>query len=109
LFDYKYCSNCHTCEVACKNHLHVDPAKTPGIVIKEVGPYQLVEGDTDAWYWRNLPVPTSLCDLCADRLAAGKKPTCVHHCLANCIEYGPIEELARRVAELGDSVCIFKP
>jgi Fe-S-cluster-containing dehydrogenase component len=50
-----------------------------------------------------------LCDMCADRLDAGKKPTCVHHCLASCIEYGPIEDLAKRVAELGSSVSIFKP
>ena len=38
LFDYKYCSDCHTCEVACKNHLGTDIAKKPGSVVLEMGP-----------------------------------------------------------------------
>ncbi|MDR1713988.1 MAG: hypothetical protein LBR39_07565 [Coriobacteriales bacterium] len=109
LFDYKYCSNCHTCEVACKNHLNVDIAKTPGIVVKEVGPYQLEEGNPDAWEWKNFPIPTKLCDLCASRLDAGKKPSCVHHCLAKCIEYGPVEDMAKRALELGRAVSIIIP
>jgi Fe-S-cluster-containing dehydrogenase component len=109
LFDYKYCSDCHTCEVACKNHLGTDIAKKPGIVVLEMGPYHLEEGNPDAWDWKYIPVPTALCDLCADRLDAGKAPTCVHHCLAKCIEYGPIEEMAKRAAEIGHKVSIFKP
>ncbi|MDR2672969.1 MAG: hypothetical protein LBC35_06810 [Coriobacteriales bacterium] len=109
LFDYKYCSNCHTCEVACKYHLKTDLAKKPGIVVLEKGPYHLDEDDPDAWDWDYIPVPTALCDLCADRLDAGKKPSCVHHCLAFCIEYGPIDELAKRAQEIGHKVSIIRP
>jgi Fe-S-cluster-containing dehydrogenase component len=109
LFDYKYCSNCHTCEVACKNHLDTDMAKRPGIVVLEKGPYHLDESDPDAWDWDYIPVPTELCDLCAERLDVGKKPSCVHHCLGFCIEYGPVDELAKRAAEIGRKVSIFLP
>ncbi len=115
LIDYKYCSNCHTCEVACKNHLQltlgkeIDLAKTPGIVVLEYGPFHLEEGNPDAWDWKYIPTPTAMCDLCVDRLDAGKKPTCVHHCLANCMDYGPIEDMAKKALEIGHKVCIFKP
>jgi len=116
LVDYKYCSLCHSCEVACKYHLQetlgkdIDQGKTPGIVVLEKGPFHLDENDPDAWDWDYIPVPTALCDLCADRLDAGQKPTCAHHCLAACIEVGPLEDLVKRVAELGNKkVLIFKP
>ena len=112
LFDYKYCSNCHTCEVACKNHLGQTAeefAAKPGIVVLEKGPYHLDEGNPDAWDWDYIPVPTALCDLCADRLDAGKKAMCVKHCLAFCIEIGPIDELAKRALEIGHKVSIYKP
>jgi Fe-S-cluster-containing dehydrogenase component len=112
LFDYKYCSNCHTCEVACKNHLKQTAEqfeKTPGIVVLEKGPYQLEEGNTDAWDWDYIPVPTKLCDLCVDRLEAGKRPWCEKHCLAACIEYGPLDKLAERALKIGHKVSIVKP
>ena len=28
-----------------------------------------------------------------DRVAEGKKPTCVHHCLAQVLKFGPVDEL----------------
>lgn len=43
-------------------------------------------------------MPTDLCDLCADRVAAGKEPTCVHHCQAFCMRFGRVEELAAELA-----------
>ena len=52
-----------------------------------------------------LPFPTDLCDLCAARTAVGREPTCVHHCLANVMYYGPVEELARNAAERRPSRC----
>ena len=48
--------------------------------------------------WNKIPVPTDLCDLCADRLAQGKDPTCVHHCLADCMSFGTVEEMAAELA-----------
>ena len=27
LIDYKYCTGCHTCEIACQKHLGLEPDK----------------------------------------------------------------------------------
>ena len=29
----------------------------------------------------------------------GKEPTCVHHCQAACMEYGKIEDLAKKLTD----------
>ncbi len=44
-----------------------------------------------------IPVPTDLCDLCAERTEKGKEPLCVHHCLANVITYGLTSELVEKM------------
>jgi anaerobic dimethyl sulfoxide reductase subunit B (iron-sulfur subunit) len=44
------------------------------------------------------PIPTALCDQCADRLEKGKDPMCTHHCQAKCMTFGPIEELQKQMA-----------
>jgi Fe-S-cluster-containing dehydrogenase component len=105
LIDYEYCTGCHSCEVACKN-VHKLPRGKWGIKLTEVGPWQ-VEGDK--WEWNYIPVPTQLCDLCEDRVAEGKLPSCVHHCLGKCMEYGTLEELAKKMAEKGKKVMMFAP
>ncbi|MEM5767477.1 MAG: oxidoreductase, partial [Bacillota bacterium] len=84
-------------------------AAKPGIVVLEKGPYQLEKDNPDAWDWDYIPVSTAQCDLCVDRLAAGKKPSCVKHCLAFCIETGPVDQLAKRAAEIGRKVSIYIP
>jgi len=109
LVDFKYCTNCHTCEVACQEEKDLSAGEY-GIKVFENGPYKKAGAKMDdAWEWSYIPVPTYLCDLCADRLDAGKKPMCVKHCLAACMEYGPMTELAARSVELGNKVAIFKP
>ena len=90
LIDYEYCTGCKTCTMACQVEKDL-PQGRDGIVVKEVGPWQ-IEGDT--WQYDYIPVPTDECDLCAERVAAGKKPSCVAHCLADVMRYGTIEELA---------------
>ena len=84
LISYEWCSGCQSCEVACKEE-HGLGVGAWGIRVLDDGP------------WSKTPVPTDLCDLCADRVAAGKDPTCVHHCLAQCMEFGPVEELAQKL------------
>lgn len=109
LIDYKYCTNCHSCEVACQQEkgLGVDEY---GIRVFESKPERKDGGAVDdAWNWAYLPMPTWRCDLCADRMEAGRKPMCVKHCLAACMQVGPMEELAEKAKELGDKVVIFKP
>lgn len=100
LIDLEYCSGCQSCEVACKAE-HDFPVGKWGIRVFEDGPWAL-DGDggksTKTWNWNKVPVPTNLCDLCEDRVNAGKEPSCVHHCLADCMKFGTIEELATELA-----------
>lgn len=100
LIDYEFCSGCQSCEVACKEE-HGYPVGTWGIRVFDDGPW-LVEEPHD-WNWHKIPVPTKLCDLCADRVAAGKLPSCVHHCQNAVVVWGTVEELARKAAEAGKS------
>ena len=108
LVDYKYCSGCHSCEVACKNE-HGFPIGQFGIKVLEMPPMKIGEGVVDAWDWIYLPVPTALCDQCASRLEAGEKPTCVKHCQSFCQECGTLEDMQKRAAELDHKVAVFLP
>jgi Fe-S-cluster-containing dehydrogenase component len=104
VIDYEFCTGCHTCEVACKKYLEL-PKGQFGIKILQDGPRQLENGK---WELNYLPMPTSLCDLCAGRLAEGKDANCVHHCPAHAMHFGPVEEMAKLVAEKGNRV-LFVP
>ena len=95
LIDYKFCTNCHTCEIACKQELDIPEGKW-GIKVYDVGPWH-IEGEK--WQMAWVPVPTDMCDLCADRVSKGKLPACVHNCYAGCMQYGTIEELAKELAK----------
>lgn len=95
LIDIEYCSGCHSCEVACKEE-HNLPVGKWGIRLMQDGPWEI---DAKHMNWNKVPIPTDLCDLCADRTSEGRMPTCMHHCLAKCIEYGPVDELAAKLAE----------
>ena len=91
LIDYEYCSGCRSCEVACKEE-HGYPVGTWGIKVLVNGPWQIEGHD---WNWDNIPTPTKLCDLCTERVSDGRAPTCVHHCLAQVMKFGILEELSR--------------
>ncbi len=69
LINYQYCTGCHSCEVACKNVLKL-PRGQWGIKLLENGPWEVTPGKFE---WDYIPTPTQLCDLCADRVAEGKK------------------------------------
>ena len=108
LFNYEYCSGCHSCEVACKNHLKLGLGKW-GIKVTEVQPFRTTDAGKNDMEWIYQPVPTKLCDMCEDLVANGEKPACVHHCLAFCIEYGTPEEMFKRASEIGTRVSVFLP
>jgi len=95
LVDYDWCTGCHSCEVACQME-HNFPLGQFGIMVTELGPW---EYKPEVWQFTYIPTPTDQCDQCADRLALGKEPTCVQHCQAECMEYGPLEDLARKLAD----------
>lgn len=100
LINYKLCSGCESCVVACKEE-HGYPVGRWGIKVYKDGPWGKKDGAEygSDFNWNNVPVPTDLCDLCADRVARGRKPTCVHHCLADVMRYGTVEELALELAK----------
>lgn len=104
VIDYKYCTGCHTCEVACRKEKNL-PIDEWGIKLTEHGPAKL----GGEWMWNYVPVPSSLCDLCEERIAEGKKPACVHHCLADCMRVAPVEEAPSVMAELGNGSVCFMP
>jgi len=49
------------------------------------------------WQYDFLPYFTEWCSLCEERCGKGKKPSCVQHCQAQCLEWGPVEELAKQI------------
>ncbi len=89
LIDYQYCTGCHSCEVACKMEKELPHGKH-GIQLAHNGPWKITD---EKWENTFVPIPTDICDLCADRVAADKRPTCVQHCQASVIEYGTVEQL----------------
>ena len=95
LIDYEFCTDCHTCEVACQREHGFAPGEWD-VRVLEYGPVQLSE---DKWEWTYLPLLTSRCDLCAERVEMGKLPTCVHHCQSGIMYYGTLEELSQKLAE----------
>ena len=98
LFDYQYCTGCHSCEVACQQE-HNYPAGKFGITVTE----HILE-TKHGLSINYLPFPTDLCDFCFSRVKNNKKPSCVKHCLASCIEFGPLDELIKNAKELEKSV-----
>lgn len=107
LFDYKYCTGCHSCEVACIKELGLDEGQF-GIQVFQMGPWKAGKGGADKWVYNYIPAPTDLCNLCEQRVSEGKLPTCVHHCQSMCIEYGPVEDLVKKT--VGDyKVSVYSP
>ena len=96
LIDYEYCTNCGSCQVSCKEE-HGYPVGKTGISVHADGPWRI---DDDNINFNYFPLPTDLCDLCAERTGKGKEPLCVHHCLANVLYYGPVEELAKKLEDV---------
>jgi Fe-S-cluster-containing dehydrogenase component len=58
----------------------------------------------DKAYLVYLPFPTELCILCAPRTKKGLEPACVQHCMAACMKYGHIEELAKEMGKKARTV-----
>jgi Fe-S-cluster-containing dehydrogenase component len=92
LIDYEYCTGCHACEVACAQEYGHAPGMSGMRVIEVI--QQLPH---DRAYLSYLPFPTELCILCRPRTREGLRPACVQHCMAACMKYGRIEELAKEM------------
>jgi Fe-S-cluster-containing dehydrogenase component len=90
--------------MACKVELGLKTGHY-GIKLHADGPTLMPDGKYEYLY---LPIPTSLCDLCEERVKAGKLPTCVHHCQSNCMYYGKVDELVAKAKEL-NKPCLYMP
>lgn len=106
LIDNEYCTGCHSCEIACQNE-HGLPGDQWGIKVLELGPIKLLEDKQ--WEWRYIPALTKYCDLCKERVDNGEVPSCQLHCLAQAIEYGSVEDLAKKMEAKGKMASIFIP
>ncbi|MCL1846935.1 MAG: 4Fe-4S binding protein [Coriobacteriia bacterium] len=104
LIDYEYCTGCHSCEVACQME-HGLPVGQYGIKVAEVGPWQI---HADKWQFAYVPIPTEQCNLCGERVAKGKLPSCVHHCQASVMKYGLVTDLAKEL-EAKRQMVLFVP
>lgn len=86
IVNYEYCTNCRSCEISCRKEKDISLDEW-GIQVQQIGPAKF----GDAVEWDYLPVPSSLCDMCAERIQAGKKAACELHCLADVIQIVPVE------------------
>jgi Fe-S-cluster-containing dehydrogenase component len=98
LIEYEYCTGCNTCIVACKQE-HSFPVGKGGIKVNEI-----ITEDGDNVRVDYIPYPTEFCNFCAARVSNGEKPSCVKHCMSNCMEFGPLDKLAERMGSLKRSV-----
>jgi Fe-S-cluster-containing dehydrogenase component len=92
LVDYEYCTGCNACEVACKQEYRRPAGKTGGIKVLELI-QEAPGGKLEIIYF---PMLTRQCIFCGPRIERGLLPSCVQHCMAQCLTFGPVEELANK-------------
>ena len=93
LIDVQYCTGCHTCEVACEQENHLDAGQF-GIKVTEH-----ILDQKKGLMIDYVPYITDLCNFCMGRVAEGRKPSCVKHCLAQCLTFGTVEEVMEAAKE----------
>ena len=93
LIDFHYCTGCHSCEVACQQE-HGFTAGVFGITVTEY-----ILKNRKGYSIDYVPFKTDLCNLCAHLTTKGEPPSCVKHCQAKCMYYGPLDELVKEMAD----------
>ncbi len=93
LIDYEYCTGCHACEVACAQEFHREAGIIKGIEVLEVEQKLPMNRRTSLIY--RFRLSNAFCVRTAPR--RGIDPACVRHCMAACMKYGRIEELAKEM------------
>lgn len=90
-----YCTGCEVCILACQQEHGYEPEQY-GVRVTKLGPLHINEAEK-VYQYDFIPQFTQWCDLCAERTGKGKQPTCVQHCQAQCLEWGSIEELVKKM------------
>ncbi len=96
--DYDWCCGCHACELACKQEHDLELAQWGIRVVERT--YQ----SKDRRVIEYIPIPTEFCNFCMNRVTQGMRPACVHHCMTECMDFGPIEEMTELAAKKKKSV-----
>lgn len=103
LIDYEYCTGCHTCEVACAQEYNWEEGVS-GMKVMEI----VEKLPNEKYYLVYFPFPTEACSLCIGRVRKGLEPQCVKHCMARCLEFGPVDDLLKKMKDKKRTV-IFRP
>ena len=103
LIDQRYCTGCHTCEVACQQENGFEAGKF-GITVSEL----VLKGRDKGVMIEYVPFVTDLCNLCVDRIAQGNKPSCVKHCLAQCLSFGTADEVSEEARKKPKCMVFYK-
>lgn len=96
--NYEWCTGCHACEFACKQERELEPDQW-GIRVVEVS-YDKNGKKVIEYH----PILTEYCNFCAERVQAGRKPACVHHCQAFCMGFDELEKLSQPMRQNGKGV-----
>lgn len=100
--NYAYCTGCESCVVSCRKEREL-PLDEWGIKVEQIGSEKL-EGK---WEWDYVPVPSSLCNRCENRIAKGMKPLCELHCLANVIRVVPFDEMEKTAGTMEGKTVVY--
>ena len=113
LVDYTFFSGNHAAEIACKEELGL-PLEQYGIKEVEVGPFKKnIDSDGskgDDWEWFYIPCPTSIFSehWGAGGDKAGQRPLAVQVEECATMEYGPLDEMYKRMNEFDRPTVLFR-